>query len=300
MRTDRYEYLTDENGNQYAINHETGEAFPVHNAPIIDGSIIFTPEQQAEYRERKERKHKSAMRRKASNEGGRFYFLPGQTDFNDLSPATAARLIFLATYTSYNDNRLMVSQRKPIVRKELPGLLKVSKTTADRFWTEVSPRYLREDEDGLLLTNSDIFIKGTIQKRQSYQKMFIDGIRHLYCSVPASKHKALGYVFQMLPFINYEWNVLCYNPDETDLDNIHFMRVDDFREAIGYDKSNISRLLKTYYDIKFPVDGNLEPFCAFVSYGASKAMDKIIINPRILYSGSNPEYVRILGGLCKD
>ena len=300
MRAEWYDYEQDEQGNCYAVDPKTGEAIEAMTITVPIGSKITTPAQQEAYAKIKEHERNLAMRRKVSSDGGRFYFLPGQIGFNDLSPATAARLIFLGTFSSYDGNKLVISQRKPISRKNLSEILKVSRATADRFWSEVSPKYITEDENGLLLTNSNIFIRGAISKGQSYRKMFLDGIRNLYWSVPASKHKALGYVFQMLPFVNFEWNVLCYNPDETDLDSIDFMSIDEFRMAIGYEKSNMSRLSKTYREIVFPVKGKPEPFCAFVSCGTSKNKDKIVVNPRILYSGTQPEAVRILGGLCKE
>ena len=72
---------------------------------------------------------------------------------------------------------------------------------------------------------------------------------------PQSKHTNLGYIFKLIPYVNCEYNIICHNPLEKDLDLIEPMTVGEFCEAIGYDKTNASRLIKIYNEIIFEVDG---------------------------------------------
>lgn len=71
-------------------------------------------------------------------------------------------------------------------------------------------------------------------------------MRKLYIMVQPSQHKHLGYLFKMLPYVNLEYNVLCHNPLESNLDDIQLMTVSEFCGAIGYDISNWHRLNKIY------------------------------------------------------
>ena len=102
----------------------------------------------------------------------------------------------------------------------------------------------------------------------------------------------------MLPFVNTEYNILCYNPTEKDLNYVLPLSVNDFCAAIGYNVENRARLLQTYAEITFLVNGHLEQLCSFVTNGADIGTSKIFINPHILYFGKCPKQVELLGKFC--
>lgn len=93
-----------------------------------------------------------------------------------------------------------------------------------------------------------------------------------------------------------EYNILCRRPFAKDIEDIQPLTLKEFCEAVGlsYNRTTVSRLKKAYSGIQFVVNGFPELFCAFVTDGQNHDGDKIIINPRILYSGRNPEQVRNL------
>ena len=104
----------------------------------------------------------------------------------------------------------------------------------------------------------------------------------------------------MLPYINLEFNVLCKNPLETDLERIEPLSLKEFCAEIGYDTSQINRLLNIYRKLTFDVKGKQENFCAFVFDGINRNKSKIFINPNVLYNGSNYRRVKILGMFCRN
>lgn len=297
-----YEYRTTEDGRIVAINTRTGEIHRAVNLLTPEGSHVLTPEDQQRNRERKKRQAESQKRRDTSRELGNFYFVKSEQEFPDLSPQTLARLIYLETYIGYADqtdksrNKLIKTQKTQMRREDLPEVLKVSRSLADEFWNEVSPKYVTADEKDFLYSNSKVFIRGALKRKEytEYQKFYKNGIQSVYLSLKPSKHRYLGYVYQMLRFVNIEYNVLCSNPDETDRDKIELMTVRQFCEEIGFDVSNWCRLENVYRNLRFKVGENLEKFCAFVTDGGNKADMRIIVNPRIIYGGTDYQKVGAL------
>lgn len=267
---------------------------------IPEHSKILTPDQLAAIKLRNERAKKRYWALKANKPLGNFYFIPANENFEGLSPETVTRLIFLNTYLPFDDNRLMKTQRTQMKKSDLPEILNVSKSTVKRFWQEVNGKYIVETDEGLLFTNNDIFRNGKLQKRKygTYQKFYINAIRKLYKST--DKHKHLGYIFQMLPYINFEYNIICKNPEETTLKKIEHMTLAEFCDAIHFDISHINRLLKIYKDLTFAVNDKQERFCAFVYDGLHRNKAKIFVNPHILYCGSDYKQVKILASFCND
>lgn len=289
-----YEYVKSETGEMIAISRSTGETIPAVTVLQPAGTWNNTPAQQERYKQRLYRKQNP------------FIFVREQ-DFDDISPESLARLIFLNTFANYNDNKLMVSERAPMLKKDLPKILNVSPATASRFWREVSPGYLQEDAEGLILTDRAIFYKGDLRNADHnslYRRLYIKGVRTLYCSISDTKYvKHLGYIFRLLPFINLEYNILCYNPAETNIEDVQPIALSEFCRMIGYNYQNIDKLLRIYRRIRFEVPGKpnkTERFISFVSDGISRGKSCIIVNPRILYNGNDYRKVEALGLFYKD
>lgn len=267
------------------------------------GSIYYTPEQQRNYKERKEREAEQALRREALCPLGKFYFVLSEEQFQGVSPESVTRLIFLNTFMDYRNNRLMLSERTPMKRKDLVSVLNVSKATVSRFWKEVAPKYIAEYDDGLIFSNSETFKRGTLPKKKyiTYQKIYIEGVRKLYQSTSIKYHRQLGYFFKLLPFINVEYNLLCY-PESVlskNIENIELISISDFCHWIDYDVSQLYKLVNIYQTIVFDVGNRKERFCTLIYDGVDKKNAKICINPHIFYSGSDYGKVEVFGAFCK-
>lgn len=298
-----YEYIADENtGKTMAVRRATGEITEAVQCCLPVGTISYTPESQELYKERKEREQRNELRRAMNNPLGNFYFIPISEQFANIPPETVTRLIYLNTFVGY-DNKLMLTERTPMKRKDLAKILNVSKSTISRFWKEVSPAYITESDSGLIFSNNIIFKRGSIKTTKGYvqyQKFYINGIRKLYEATERNNHRQLGYLFKLLPFINLEYNMLCYNPLETAIEKIELISIADFCKMIGYDIAHLNKLMYIYRSIQFDVGGRYERFCAITYDGVNKNNAKIFVNPHILYCGSDYNRVEILGAFCKN
>ena len=298
-----YDYFTDSTtGQRLAIERSTGEVRQAAYIEVPTGTIYYTPEQQMAYREHKQRDLVRSISRLANKPLGNYFFVPINERFQGVAPETVTRLIYLNTYTGFEDNKLMLSQRTPLQYKNLPQVLGLSKATIARFWKAVYPTYISEIDNGLIFTNKNIFQRGYIKKSAEYtryQKIYVNGIRTLYEAVTKRNHRQLGYFFKLLSYINIEYNLLCYNPLETDIKKLDLLSVAEFCELIGYDVLHINKLLAIYRDVSFEVNGRQERFCAITYDGINKGGARICINPHILYCGSNYKQVEVLGAFCK-
>lgn len=235
-----YQYYNDKSGNTLAVCESTGEITEAINITVPIGSRIFTPEQQAACKKRRAIETRQSIRRTMMDELGYFYFVLCENQFEGLTPETAARLILLCTYVNY-DGCLMMTQRTPMKVNDLQDVLGLSKSTTYRFWKEVNSAFLVEDESSNIRLNTNAIFRGKIAKNQkgnTYQKFYIDAIRKLYQNTSRNNHKHLGYIFKLLPFINIEFNIICFNPTEQELDKVEPMTLKEFCDCIDCCSAN--------------------------------------------------------------
>lgn len=301
-----YDYFDDKlTGQRLAVSLSTGEVTRALVMEVPEGTICYTPEQQDAYKKRKqleeERHMKAAMLAMQNNDLGRFYFVSTEREFDGISPSTLARLIYLCTFLRYGESVLYLTRRTPMYERDLTEVLRLSRNTITAFLNEAS-KYLFVLDDGRLCVEANTFCKGALHKgkHNSFQKVYVDTVRTLYRATPSNKHRYLGYIFLMLQYVNIEHNILCYNPEETDLKSVRAITLLDFCHAINYDVNHAARLRNEYAKISFVINGKSEQFCSFVFDGGNPNNSKIYINPHIIYSGSDYAHVEILGAFCKS
>ena len=290
-----YKYIKHSDGKTLAVNTTTGEVSDTFNATLPVGSMTFTPEQQKNYHKQKQKERARQEQTLNRNPSRSFYFLKNNNEFNELKAADVARLIVLATYIRYDrdsnkDNKLLLDTGEPLTIRDIPYLLKISEKTAKRFINNVTPKYLKITDTGLLFTNHFYFCKGRLNANSDFRKVYNKNVRKLYNST--QHHNHIGYIFSMLQYVNVEYNILCTNPEETDIDLIQPLSFTTFCQKIGYDTKAEARLKRIYHSIKFNVNGKDEKL---VDIG-----NRIIINPKILYSGTDYKKVEVLGLFYKD
>lgn len=285
----------DEKNNNLARDENTGEVIEATTVIIPIGSKIQTLKQQKSAREWREQQEKRLMRRKLQDELGYFYFVMRQHEFGRLSAESAARLIYLCTYLNYN-NEFMLTEREKMKKSDLKNILGLSVSTTFKFWKEVENIYIVDKgEDGLNLCCSDIIRGKLVDKTNLYQKVYIDSIRNIYRVTQSTKHRYLGYIFKLLPYVNTEYNVICANPLETEMEKIKPFRISEICNILGYDKKNIKRFKNIYRQLTFNYKGHKEYLFTFVSQWDGDENMGTFVNPHILYSGSDYHKVEILG-----
>ena len=220
------------------------------------------------------------------------------SEYDDIDSATMARLIYLATYLDYDGRLVRNRNKEQITLNDLGKVMNLSNTTTWDFLKRVSGKYVEVDEDGKLSMNRDFFMKGKISPCvDRFQQFYIMSVRDLYHRTNSRRHKMLGNVFRLLQYVNIEYNAICHNPLEAELDKIQFLTLNEFCEAVGFDTDDRHRhrLVNTYKKIRFVIDGKEEVFCSFVTSGADLDTAKIYINPNVLYKGHRWDEVKILG-----
>lgn len=296
-----YSYTVNETtGEMFAVRNSTGEAVEAIVITVPCGSTVVTPAQRELLLIKKEQEAQKLYRR---NDKAKFVFTHSEHDYQNIKPETLGRLMYLSTYLPYGSNTLSRTQKTKLKKSDLPNIMKLTTGTFYRFWEDVNGKYLTEDENGYIVLSSDYFRRGKIPKKsvgEEWQKLYIEFMRELYVKMPPTSHRYLGYVFQMLPFLNVEYNILCHNPQETDLAAIQPITLDEFCLACGYaDTKQRTRLVKKYAQIHFDIGGNSERFCSIVTDLTDIGSANIYVNPNIIYKGSKWDEVKILGKFCK-
>ncbi len=272
-------------------------------AHIPYGSIIYTPEEQERYKAEKEaelqKKAKEAERKLWYKNTPKFCFVSAEKLESEVKPETMARLIYLSTFLDYSGG-LKINNKTPMRFSDLAYVLKIGKSSVYSFWKEVDSKYMFADRNGALYMSQKFSFRGKMLPKTSkqYQCAFIDSVRKLYSETEGKQVRYLGYVFFMLPFVNMEYNIICKNPFERDIELVEPISIDEFCTEIGYDTTNKGRLVKTYTRIRFPADNRSERFCAFVTNDWTMGNAKIIVNPRVLYRGTSADSLQAISKIC--
>lgn len=226
--------------------------------------------------------------------------------FPQLKASNVMRLIYLSTYLSKN-NYLISSNNKPMSRQDICMTLNMSKRGFESFMKETCENDIMFRQGSKWYINSDIFcvrmpsqkqLELDLKKGLYFIRLYCDGIQKLYKSATTRSHKTLSYIFQMIPYINRKYNILCWNPLETDINKVQAIRLGEYCDLIGYNPTNVTRLFNILFEPTFVLpDGSTK--CA-VRYVADKSTQKktykIFINPRVYYAGDDWEQVEVLGG----
>lgn len=175
---------------------------------------------------------------------------------------------------------------------DLQEVLGMNKMGVSRFLKEVSPQYIRINEDKTITPNKAIFFKGKINQKE-WIRVFKNNTKTLYKCCDSMK--PLGYIFKLMQYVNYKYNILCWNPSETEPTKIKKMTIAEFCDLIEYDRKNYKRLIKAYNSITFDNNGKEEKFCSFMNDGINTIDSYVLINPSIIFAGKNPEDVKIFG-----
>lgn len=293
----------------YWVSKSTGVAIPAPLCYMEPGSEYRTAKQvvrNRQYGEMMRERHKRELQavekdriRSEHLEKMKPYLYVSADDavFNDLPADTMARATYLATFLRFGSDELWSSQRTKLSRAKLAEAMRLGKSKADEFWRDVNKRYFYRDSDGFLHTQGRAFVMGPLNAvvNEEYQVMCMSAYRELYEQITPRQHKRLGYVLKMLPYLNFEYNILAYNPMETDRSEIIPMTVSDFCDEVGYDRIHARDLMREYGKIAFTVNGLKEVFCKFLFDGDNIGRAHIYINPNLIFKGSDPRKVETIG-----
>lgn len=291
---------------------ETGEVISSAKQEIKYGSQvsikITTEEQRNSYK-----KHEEAVEEyKEENDDAFFHliFKYGTIIFKELeekAPGSKCnihiiRFIILASYSTFG-GKLFDDSRHRIKKSSLKKIWDTENRNGvnETYNLLKECGYIYETEEGYLMINEEMIIKGEITKyykelkkedgRYTYTRVYIDNLRDMFYNTEPKQRKQLANLFKALPYINFKYNVFCANPTETDETKVEPLTWTDLARLCGYDdKKQIARFKKDLMSLTISNHGVIGEF----THGSAKI---ICINPRLYYSSHDAAYVKGLQNL---
>ncbi|MGP4077295.1 hypothetical protein [Halobacillus sp. K22] len=210
--------------------------------------------------------------------------------FPSLTQSDLARLMFIGTYVSYDDSEafryglLKHPNGVKIGKKSLEELLGMSRSKYSGFYKKLlNEGILAETDEGLEI-NPAVFYRGehvkAIKGEMRYTRLFRQTVRDLYELYNGRSIKKLGVIYSVLPYVNFNFNVLAENPSEVKADEVKPLTIEELAEKLGYEDEK--KLTQTLRSIKY--DG--QPIFGFVEISEDRRRNKIVVNPRVIYAGN--------------
>lgn len=222
--------------------------------------------------------------------------------FPTLIKSDYSRLIYLSSFIGWGDGILRYDNGIRITRKNLWECLNLSKKRTSAYLKKlIDIHIIHEDDEGLLHMNPKLFYYGRIKdnihmskdKDTDYTRIFRGTIRKLYNKYCTGKELGrLSMVYLILPYVNLNGNIVCYNPYEKDFDLFEPMGINDLCKALGYDSTK--RLKQALCSI---VLDDEEAFI-FLEKSSTKHNNRIIVNPNILFAGDY-EQLKVVKAMFK-
>ena len=205
---------------------------------------------------------------------------------------------YICTYLDYDGKlKIMVNGKKKVItEKDLQNLLGLGKTETIKTKTIlINNGLIIINEDRSISVNPKYAIKGEVRRKKlrGCARIMQDGIREIYENSRPIEHKRLGLLIQILPYVNYNYNIICFNPEEEEKDEITPMDLKDLCKITGYDERNRIKLKNEL--LRITVGGT--PVIAVTEVYKGHA---ISVNPKIYYKGKNPralEWLAVLFGI---
>lgn len=293
---------------------ETGEVIDSTKLEIKDGSrvgINATTKDQRESYKHKQELNKEIKAFIEENEGAfvHLMFKYGAPIFRELEekePGSKCnthviRFMMLATCLTFG-GKLFDSNKNRVKKSSLKNIWgTTSKNSINETYNLLMEcKYIYETEEGYLMLNEDIVVKGAIENFEelrkqdhsfTYTRIFVDNLKAMYQGTESKQRKQLANLFKALPYINFKYNVFCANPTETDETKVEPLTWTDLARLCGYeDKKNIAKFKKDLTSLGIfdrSVIGQFE----------TRAGRVIIVNPRVYYGGDDVNDIKYLYNL---
>lgn len=275
------------NGKHRYIDHDTGEYFET------DGGTFYTNEDKEKAKLAKEAQYYKGLRRSQTDKQGGFVLMKRTRLKKKVSPQTLGRLAYLSVYSEYDTGRLMMTERTIMKSENLKDVLRISQRAVYDFLKESQESALLTVKENGELILSDYFIKGR-SRFQKQIRLYINSVKSLYEKMIQSEQniRYFGYIIQLVPYINKEWNVICRNSNERNPHKLEPMNIEEICSLLNFNPTNSGRLTRVLkkitfigYDL-FENERKEQKLCNFIKDSESNEW-RMIINPNILFMGTD-------------
>lgn len=253
------------------------------------GSTIYTVEEKNNFKQIKEKEFfRDELRKQVQCEtrrhGGFTFLKIGSEKLKTIKPQTLGRLAYLSTYLDFGTQRLMAEPERTMKKNDLQHFLNISELHANLFCAECIEHGLLRIEDKCLYLD-DVFFRNKSQTKDRI-KIYTKTIRSLYSNMPSRYHRYFGYVIQLIPYINREWNIVCYNPDERNYEKIIPLTVKEICNLCNYSNNQSARFKNIILKCRFDWQGELASMCGLaLTPSRDRLIDGLVINPHLVFHG---------------
>lgn len=210
--------------------------------------------------------------------------------------ALAFRFIYLSTYMDFDNNlRFGISFRGKYTgymrEKDLGEVMGLSRNHVTKFKQNLIKLEILsiDSETGIMHINTRYCHKGKLKNSLKGEsvRVFENGIQTTYKNSLPKEHKKLGMFIQLLPYLNIQHNVLCFNVEEEQPKEIKPLSIQDICRIVGYQVKNARRLERELITITVGEEPALMLHWHNLAYVYS-------INPKIFYRGNDMKSLRAL------
>lgn len=290
-----------------------GESIPVGVLGKNEEVIIQKKKKELTPKQKKLFKDKTELTKYSENLGGyvNMSYVRNELLFSkvDIDRANITRLIYLSTFIDYNTRQenLLVKHGKdykiePLTKSDIKKILGLGDTAFKSFLANVKKVNLIYEVDKKFYISPDYFTKGKVKfEGKDYARVFINTTRFLYENSNPKQHKQLSYIFQLVPYMNYELNILCYNPQERNFYELDKINLKQVCEILGVDteRRNMNKLKNELLKFKVNVNDTEYPFLSYAKIqNVNGSKDYFVINPQVVWQGKDTDRVKDTINLC--
>lgn len=219
-----------------------------------------------------------------TNQGNYFYFLIYRQLLNDFPDCEGLifKFVYLCTYGDYSTNGgLLIYNKKPLVYKDFYEILMLSEKRTDETIEEMINKELLYIDGENYKPNPKYYLKGNIGKNKgNVTRIFNKGMQELYTKSSYREHNLLAHFIPLLPYVNLKYNILCKNPEETDIKKLQPFNLKDICDFFEVDQTNSTRLKRKLLSITVHNVSLIGYFTRDFGNGLLKCF---IVNPYVYY-----------------
>ena len=195
------------------------------------------------------------------------------------------RFIYLCTFLDFDDNYIHYgkSDNGLATEKDLKEILNL-KDTVFKETKKALIQYglITINEDKTISINENYCKKGEIKSKRKLKesvRMIEESIKLLYEKAKPTEHIYLGLLVQLLPYVNYEYNILCENPKETEPTKVKPLTLKQLAINLGYKNSTDCK--KDLLKLKLGGEN------VSLITETDTLKKGVVINPMLYYKGSD-------------
>ena len=259
------------------------------------GDLVIKKEEHERYKKIKEaQRFNNSVRQNSKNYGGFTFLITKKGILQVLDPATVGRLAYLSIYLDFGNQLLLKPTNEPMRKNDLPQTLNINRQTANEFYSECIKAGLLFDHGAEGLYMNEIFYRDKSKKDCGKIRLYRKTIQRLYKQLKPREHKHFGFIVQIVPWINAEYNIVCSNPGEKNQKQIIPLTFKQICEKLGYDYRHSNRLHDALTKAIVEWEGHKQPLCGILitntEYGKQTTL---IVNPNLIYAGTKYEQIEV-------